>query len=84
MPRMKRIYAETSQHVTGVGAYYGTGHGATADDAFSQYEVIVRAEGKPGDGELFKPDEWALVLRGISRAKAEAIVMILNAPEPNE
>lgn len=79
---LKKIYAETSQHTA--GAYYGTGINTTPGN-HAQHEILVRAAGKPDDSVIwFAYDEWALVLRGISRAKAEAIVMILNAPEPNE
>lgn len=71
---LPKVRAQAIDHAE--GSFYSTAINTTGT---GQHEVIVRHAGK---AESWNPDEWALVLRGISRAKAEAIVMILNAPEP--
>lgn len=76
---VKKIYAVTSQHET--GTRYQVNGNSTAGCAPGEIEIVAIP---PWNGEGVKEDEFgrsALVLRGISRLKAEAICLILNAPE---
>jgi hypothetical protein len=74
---MKKVYAESSNHTE--GAFYVSAYNATPQSE-GRNEILVRRSGRPEENE-FQRDEWALVLRGLSRRKTEAIVLILNAPE---
>jgi hypothetical protein len=79
LTRVSKIYNETTEHVG--GAYYAVSRNWTPGTE-NQWEIVQRAEGKPGEGESwFAGPEWELVLKGMSEFKAQAICFILNAPE---
>jgi hypothetical protein len=51
---------------------YDVGHNCTGTGHFEVMQLIRRPDGSEGQ---------FVIMRGLSRAKTEAIVMILNAPE---
>ncbi len=76
----KKVYAETSEHKP--GTYYGVATNMTPGNPGAQTEILACTAGREAAEEApFDGSRYALVLRGLSRLKAEAIVMILNAPE---
>lgn len=76
------MYVSTTPFVAGEIAEFALGEGVTASystgfnlSGTCQNEVLQRAAWPDGTTHVY------VIMRGMSRAKAEAIVMILNAPE---
>ena len=51
---------------------YDVGHNCSGTSQFEVVQMVLRPDGTEGS---------YVIMRGLSRAKTEAVVMILNAPE---